>query len=97
MKSELPQDHVNIHDKICKEALQYHGTMSRGIVTQNKPTAFCSKLQVALKICYNNLSNTSTYKSMFFLQAQILCAAHPVYQKVIIIILIILNFCKQTL
>ena len=71
--------------------------MSMGIVTQNKPTVFCSKLQVALKVSYNNLSNTSTYKSLFFLQAQILCAAHPIYQKVIIIILIILNFCKQTL
>ena len=97
MKSELPQDQANDHDKICKEALQYHGTMSRGIITQNKPIAFCSKLQVALKISYNNLSNTSTYKPLFFLQAQILCAANPIYQKVIIIILIILNFCKQTL
>jgi hypothetical protein len=71
--------------------------MSRGIITQNKPIAFCSKLQVALKISYNNLSNTSTYKPLFFLRAQILCAAHPIYQKVIIIILIILNFCKQIL
>jgi len=97
MKSELPQDQANDHDKICNEALQYHGAMSRGIVTQNKPTAFCSKLHVALQISYNNLSNTSTYKSLFFLQAQILCATHPIYQKVIIIILIILNFCKQTL